>query len=100
MVHKRKPAPPKDIALERIHFLSGLARKKVSNEPELAKRYMQIVERMAKRLDISLPAEVKRFYCKRCGHPYGSNTRVRIKDGFSIVSCGFCEDIRRLPLRN
>lgn len=100
MVHRKKSPPPKDLALERMHYLFKLAEEKKHTSPELAERYIDIAERIAKRLDISLPKEIKRFYCKRCGRPYGDKTRVRVKKGLCLVTCGNCGDLRRLPYRN
>lgn len=100
MVHKRKIVPPKKIAYERMHILFEQANLKKGSDPELASRYMRLVERIGKRMDLSVPREIKRFYCKGCGIPYGNETRVRIKKGLCFVTCGHCGDIRRIPYRN
>ncbi len=98
MVHRRKAPPPKDIAMERILKLSSIARE--TSEPELGKRYMKLAEIIAKRMDMPLPIDVKRSYCKKCGHPYGKLSKVRIKKGLCIITCNNCGDLRRIPYRN
>lgn len=100
MVHRRKSPPPKGIAYERIRRLFDLADRERDADPELSIRYIHLAERIAKRLDISLPADLKRLYCKKCGRRYSSDTRVRIKKGLCLVTCPNCQDLRRLPYRN
>lgn len=100
MVHRRKSPPPKDIAFERINHLLRIASEKKNTEPILSEKYVRLAERIAKRLDISLPANIKRSYCKKCGLPYGNLTRFRIKRGVCIVTCSNCNDIRRIPYKN
>lgn len=100
MVHRRKSPPPKDIAYERINHLMHEAHRKKVLDPLLAEKYVHLAERIAKRLDMSIPANLKRTYCKKCGLPYGNLTRVRIKKGVCIITCRNCSDIRRIPYRN
>ena len=98
MVHRRKAPPPRDVAMERVFKLSRLAGK--SADPQYRKRYMRLAETIAKRMDMSLPLDIKRSYCKKCGNPYGKLARVRVKRGICIVTCGNCNDLRRWPYRN
>ena len=98
MVHRRKAPPPRDIAMERIEKLSKLARE--TPDLEFSRRYMRLAETIAKRIDISLPVDIKRSFCKKCGLPYGKLTRVRIKRGLCIITCSHCNDLRRIPYRN
>ena len=100
MVHRRKIVPPKKIAYERMHILFEQAMGKRDTNPDLSSRYMRQVERIGKRMDVSVPREIKRFYCKNCGIPYGDDTRIRIRKGLCFVTCGQCSDIRRIPYRN
>ncbi len=99
MVHRRKIAPPKDIAYERMHRLFELAVAIRPDKPELASKYLRLAERIGRRMDLSVPRDIKRFYCKKCGLPYGDDTRIRIKKGLCIATCGHCSDIRRIPYR-
>ncbi len=98
MVHRRKAPPPRDIAIERIEKLSKLAR--VTPDKEYSRRYMRLAETLAKRIDISLPTDIKRSFCKKCGLPYGKLTKVRLKRGLCIITCSHCNDLRRIPYRN
>lgn len=98
MVHRRKAPPPKDIAMERIIRLSKLARE--TSDIRFSKRYVRLAETIAKRVDMSLPVDIKRSFCKKCGQTYGKLTKVRIKRGLCIVTCEHCNDLRRIPYRN
>lgn len=100
MVHRKKSPPPKDIALERIVLLHSIAEQSRNSAPELSSRYMTLAETIAKRMDMSLPLGIKRSYCKKCGHCYDTSSRVRIRKGLCTVTCGHCQDIRRIPYRN
>lgn len=100
MVHRRKSPPPKDIAFERINLLLKAASEKREDAPQLAEGYIKLAERIAKRLDISLPAKLKRSYCKKCKLPYGPVTKFRLKRGICVVTCSNCGNIRRLPYRS
>lgn len=100
MVHRKKIVPPKGMAFERMYNLFEQAKVKKSVDPGLSSSYMRLAERIGKRMDLSVPKEIKRFYCKGCGIPYGKNTRIRIKKGLCIVTCTHCGNIRRIPYRN
>ncbi|GGM78732.1 hypothetical protein GCM10007108_16140 [Thermogymnomonas acidicola] len=84
------------IARERIWHMFDLA--SVEDDPALAARYIVIMERLALRMDLTLPKEIKRSYCKVCKWPYRFGTVLRIRRRLLIVHCGHCGDIRRIPL--
>lgn len=83
------------IARERISGLVFMAR---SNH-EMSTRYLSIAENIAKRMDITLPKDIKRAYCKSCKHPYDGSSRIRVKGGLVTVKCAYCEDVRRIPYK-
>ncbi|KAA8922688.1 ribonuclease P [Thermoplasma sp.] len=61
------------------------------------KRYIIQMERIALRMDITLPAGIKRGYCKKCKNPY-RNQVVRIKKNLVTVRCPICGNIRRFQI--
>ncbi|PYB67795.1 ribonuclease P [Thermoplasma sp. Kam2015] len=61
------------------------------------RRYIIQMERIAKRMDITLPAIIKRSYCKRCKNPYRGEI-IRIKKNLVTVKCPVCGDIRRFQI--
>jgi ribonuclease P protein subunit RPR2 len=83
-----------NLARERIDKLVYLAA-----HSEHSRRYMEIAENIAKRIDITLPKNIKRSYCKKCKTPYGGETRIRVSHGMVTVRCNECFDLRRIPYR-
>ncbi|MCL4335934.1 MAG: ribonuclease P [Candidatus Thermoplasmatota archaeon] len=99
MVHKKRDPRLEGAAMERIIQLHELAKGMKPSDPVLAKRYIQLSEKIAERMDITIPPRIKRSYCKNCGLPYDRDTRIRIKNGICTVACSNCGDIRRLPYK-
>jgi ribonuclease P protein subunit RPR2 len=91
------------IALERIHTLFQLAKKKIREEPELAQRYVEIARRIAMRTRLKLPAEYRRMVCKRCKsfiYP-DVNCRVRLqqrRQPHVVITCLVCGKHTRIML--
>ena len=65
----------------------------------LSRRYIRISRKIAERMDITIPAYLKRRYCKNCNTTYNHGSQVRLKDGLVTVKCSNCGDIRRIPYR-
>lgn len=99
MVHRKKVVPSKGVAYERMGILFRQAKLRMSTDPAISSGYIRLIERIGKRMDLPVPREIKRFYCKTCGIPYGSESKVRIKRGLCIVTCANCGDLRRIPYR-
>lgn len=85
-----------EIARERIDRLHSISIKENSSSREDARRHLEIMENIAMRSDLTLPASIKRSYCKECKTPYGADTRIRIKRGkILLITCGHCGNRRR-----
>lgn len=78
------------IAEERIERLETLASAAASEgRHDLAREYAATAERLAERHRLSLPRTFARRICDECGaflRP-GDNARVRVRDGFTVVTC-------------
>ena len=98
-MHKKRDPHLDGAAMERITQLHGLAGDMKQSDTILARRYIRLSEKIAERMDITLPPGIKRSYCRNCGLPYGTETRVRIKNGICTVACNDCRNIRRLPYK-
>lgn len=86
------------IARERIEILMDLSMQHKDSSAEESMREIDIMESIARRTDTTLPAYIKRSYCKGCKKPYGKDTRVRTKRGkILLVTCGNCGDRRHIP---
>lgn len=68
-----------------------------ATDPQLARRYNEMITLIAKRMDFTLPQDVKRNFCKRCYSTYGSSAGIRLKQGVVQITCPSCGDVRRLP---
>jgi len=100
-----KPLIPKseqkEIAKERIKILFHQAAEIFPKDKKLANRYVELARRIAMKVKIKIPKELKRRYCKHC-YAYlvsGVNSRSRIRDGKVIISCLECRRFMRIPIK-
>jgi len=95
----------RQIALQRIHTLFGLAKKNIRDEPALAQRYAEIARKIAMKTRLRLPIEYRRLVCKHCkSFIYPSvNCRVRIqqkREPHMVITCLVCGKHTRIPLKS
>src|SRR3989344_5458508 len=91
----------KEIAMERIKKLFQEAEKTFPQNKALANRYIVLARKLAMKVRISFPLEIKRKYCKFC-YSYlqpGVNVRIRTRDGKVIISCLDCKKFTRIPIK-
>ena len=78
----RKQQIAKEIAKERIYILiaNALHELKEEDEDNLANAYARLVKKIAMRLRLRLPYEIRQLYCKKCKYFIipGRNSRIRI----------------------
>lgn len=89
----RKDNYTEKIAINRIQYLYSIVES--GNSKVDRRNAIIMMERIAKRMDITLPSAIKRSYCKKCKSPIGINTIVRIKNGYVNVKCILCGNIKR-----
>jgi ribonuclease P protein subunit RPR2 len=87
------------IAAERIDRLTDLARAATAEgDTERARQYVRRARRIAERNRLTLPRQLVRYTCDRCDaylRP-GANARVRLRDGYLVVTCD-CGEHDRFP---
>lgn len=91
----------KQIALERITKLFEEAEKAFSENKTLSNRYITLARKIAMKVRLSMPLELKRRYCKHC-YTFlvpGVNARIRTRGGKVIISCLECKKFMRIPVR-
>lgn len=80
------------IALERIKILFGRAELEFEPHPELSHRYVEIARKISMKVNVPIPREFKRRFCKRCKHYLvpGRNCRVRVSNRvkYTCLDCG------------
>lgn len=92
----------KEIAKERIKTLFKQAQEVFSKDKGLANRYVTLARKVAMKVRIRIPKELKRKYCKHCYKFLmpGKNSRVRTRDGKVIISCLECKKFMRIEIKN
>ena len=91
----------KKIAQERIKILFEEADKIFENSPKLANRYVELARKIAMKVNLRLPKQLKRKFCKHC-YSYlkpGVNSRIRIHKNKVIIYCKNCKKYTRIPLK-
>ncbi len=91
----------KEIAQERIKILFQQADEVFSEDISLANRYVTLARKIAMKVKIKIPSELKRKFCKHC-YKYlrpSVNARVRTREGKVIISCFECKKFMRIPVK-
>lgn len=88
------------LAQERILILIRSAFQKIDDDYELANSQAQLAKKIAKRLRLKLPYNIRQLYCKKCKRFIvpGSNCRVRIgrsKIKALRITCLLCNNVYR-----
>jgi ribonuclease P protein subunit RPR2 len=96
------PKNTRRIARQRIETLYREAQQAVHTDPELARRYVQLLRRIAHRTRTHLPLEVRRGICRECDtvliQGYNSRTRLRQRrEPHIAITCQGCGNITRIP---
>jgi len=91
----------KMIAVERIERLLSLAERKLGENQDLARRYVELAWKLKLRYRVRLSPELKRKFCRKCKILWkpGVSCRVRIRSGRVTIICLRCGHITRIPLR-
>lgn len=99
MAVKRDKALEKRIARERIDFLLNFADEVKFRDYGLARRYVELSVKIAKKYRIRLKKKKLRF-CRRCLYPYRHDKmRVRISKGVVRITCMNCGYVRRFRIK-
>ncbi|MDD5651019.1 MAG: ribonuclease P [Candidatus Nanoarchaeia archaeon] len=91
----------KKIALERIKQLFQEADLIFKENPERANRYVHLARKIAMKLNLRFPRELKRKYCKHC-YSYlkpGINCRIRNYKSRISIYCSNCKKFTRIPIK-
>ena len=94
-------AKQKEIAKERVQILFKQAEDSFFKNKSLANRYITLARKIAMKVKIRIPLELKRKFCKHCYKFLmpGVNSRVRTRDGKVIISCFECKKFMRIPIK-
>ncbi|MEW6062795.1 MAG: ribonuclease P [Nanoarchaeota archaeon] len=90
----------KRVALLRVKQLFNEAEKEFKKHPERSDRYVQLARKIAMKVNLKLPKDLKRKFCRHC-YSYlkpNVNVRVRIRKGKVIYYCFNCKKYMRYVL--
>ncbi|MBU0962917.1 MAG: ribonuclease P [Nanoarchaeota archaeon] len=90
----------KEIALQRIKQLFEEADSVFKENPERANRYVKLARKIAMKVNLKFPRELKRKFCKHC-YSYlkqGVNSRVRNYKSRITIYCNNCKKFTRIPI--
>ncbi|MFW9966422.1 MAG: ribonuclease P protein component 4 [Candidatus Thorarchaeota archaeon] len=101
---RNRQSDDKRLAMARIRLLWKQALEIVKTDSDGARTCMQVASRIAQRVRIKVPREIKRKMCRRCGTVLipGESCRVRMRNNRSkhlTVTCIACGNITRYYVR-
>jgi ribonuclease P protein subunit RPR2 len=90
----------REIAKERIYLLIANALREVKDDGELANNQARLAKKIAMRLRLRLPYEIRQLYCKECKQFICPGISARVRTGRSKtkairVTCLKCGHIYR-----
>ena len=91
----------KTIAQERIKILFEEAEKIFEKSPKLANRYIELARKIAMKVNLRLPRNLKRKFCKHC-YSYlvpGKTSRTRIHKSRVTIYCFTCKKYMRFMIK-
>src|SRR3989344_6664111 len=99
MRHNKKQL--QHLALIRVKELFKEAQHMHQTHPQLADRYVQIARRTAMKVNLKLPREFKRRFCKHCYAFFvpSKNCRIRIHKSRVVYYCFSCKKYMRFMLK-
>lgn len=84
-----------ELFLERVKILFEEAKKR----PSKANRYVELARKLSMRINVPLPKEYKRKFCKHCNNYFkDGNYKVRTKGGFVVYLCLKCNKKMRFKI--
>ena len=91
----------KEIAEERMSILFQKADDVFSTNKNLANRYVTLARKISMKVQLQMPQEFKRKFCKHC-YKYlrsGVNARIRTRDSKVVISCFECKKFTRILIK-
>ncbi|MBN2334706.1 ribonuclease P [Candidatus Bathyarchaeota archaeon] len=99
------PRSHTSIAQQRIRILYKQAQHTYREDPQLSRRYTDLIKRIAQRTRTRLPRDIRRGICRGCGTILlqGVNSRTRLRqrrEPHIAITCTDCGHVTRIPLRS
>ncbi len=93
----RENSPVQKISLERVYRLFELAEKEFPKHPERSKRYVELARKIGTKNRVTIPAELKTKFCKKCGAflKKGKNSKETVSGKILEIKCLECGAVRK-----
>ena len=91
----------KKIASEKIKTLFDEAKIQFNENPSLSDRYVKLARKIAMKVNLRIPKEYKRRFCRHC-YSYlvpNKNCRVRVHKSRVIYYCLKCKKFMRFVIK-
>lgn len=86
----------KKLALEKVQVLF----KEAKTNPKKATRYVELARKIAMKVNLRIPYEYKRKYCKHCNNYFQSgNYRVRTRNKMIVYYCLNCKKYMKFKIQ-
>ncbi|MFA5764123.1 MAG: hypothetical protein WC915_04900 [archaeon] len=96
---EKKLNPKQNLAIERIYRLFELANEMNASQNEdknkYVKRYLTLAKRIGEKVNVSIPKELKKTFCKKC---YSLNITTTNHSPFLIITCNDCKFTKKFSL--
>ena len=92
----------KKLALERVTILLKEAEQAFNVDKELANSYVNKARKIAMKVNLKIPSDLKRKFCKHCNSFLvpGKNLRVRTKNKMVVYYCLECKRFSKFRLKS
>ncbi len=85
----------KQVALEKVHELF----KEAKSNQEKADKLVETARKIAMKVNLPIPKEYKRRYCKHCNNSFKSgNYRVRTRNKMIVYYCLNCKKYMKIKI--
>jgi RNase P subunit RPR2 len=91
--------PKQKIVLQRIYRLFELASEmndsKNEDKETYVKRYLSLAKKLGERVNVSIPKELQKHYCKKC---FSMNITSKKETPLLIINCNECKFVKKFGL--
>ena len=92
-----KPVSNTRIAQEHIVALFKQAEEQFKEHPDLSKRYIYMIQKIAMKYKLHFSRNQKKMFCKKCNAylKQGINSKIRLVKNRIVLTCLECGHVRR-----
>ncbi|MEM3675463.1 MAG: hypothetical protein QXV22_00225 [Thermoplasmataceae archaeon] len=84
----------RDVAQKRIMKLFHVAFSLRHAFPDISAQEIELMKKIGRRSNVTIPSRIKRLYCPACSHFYDEYTKIRLYKGDLAITCNVCGERR------